>query len=135
MQNRRQLETLAQLIEAAVDEFEGDGVYVISVASRLADMHPNTLRKYENAGLLNPDRTIGRQRLYSNEDIERLKIIRRLIDRYNLTTQALRLLTDMVKTLKSVANYLETDPAFEYNKSASKLANYIGHKLRSANLD
>ena len=46
-----------------------DGLYVISVAARLLEMHPQTLRKYERVGLVSPSRTVGMLRLYSEEDI------------------------------------------------------------------
>ena len=47
----------------------GDGVYIISVAARLLEMHPQTLRKYERVGLISPFRTGGMLRLYSEEDM------------------------------------------------------------------
>ena len=50
-------------------------VYVISVAAELAGMHPQTLRIYERKGLLEPARTAGGNRRYSDEDIERLRRI------------------------------------------------------------
>ena len=49
-----------------------DGVYIISVAARILEMHPQTLRKYERAGLVKPSRTVGMLRLYSEVDIARL---------------------------------------------------------------
>ena len=52
----------------------------ISVAARLLDMHPQTLRKYERLGLVRPARTIGSMRLYSTEEIERLRFIKRLVE-------------------------------------------------------
>ena len=57
----------------------GDGLYVISVAARLLEMHPQTLRKYERVGLVMPSRTVGMLRLYSEEDIVRLRLIKHLI--------------------------------------------------------
>src|SRR5438552_3498449 len=54
--------------------------YFISVAARILGMHPQTLRKYERLGLVQPTRTIGSMRLYSREELERLKIIKRLVD-------------------------------------------------------
>ena len=57
-----------------------EGLYIISVAARLLEMHPQTLRKYERAGLINPPRTIGKLRLYSKQDIVRLKFIKHLVD-------------------------------------------------------
>lgn len=53
-------------------------VYVISIAARLVEMHPQTLRMYERLGLVKPARTGHNIRLYSDEDIERLRQIQRL---------------------------------------------------------
>ena len=55
-----------------------EGVYIISVAARILEMHPQTLRKYERLGLINPGRTMGMLRLYSREDIRKVRLIRRL---------------------------------------------------------
>jgi MerR family transcriptional regulator/heat shock protein HspR len=54
-------------------------LYFISMAARLLGMHPQTLRKYERLGLVQPTRTIGSMRLYSREELERLKLIKRLV--------------------------------------------------------
>jgi MerR family transcriptional regulator, heat shock protein HspR len=54
--------------------------YFISTAARLLGMHPQTLRKYERLGLIQPSRTIGSMRLYSREELERLRMIKRLVD-------------------------------------------------------
>ena len=56
------------------------GVYVISVAARILEMHPQTLRKYERLGLINPGRSVGMLRLYSWEDIRKLYLIRHLVE-------------------------------------------------------
>ena len=53
-------------------------LYVISVAAELVDMHPQTLRLYERKGLIEPSRSAGKTRLYSQRDIEHLQEIRRL---------------------------------------------------------
>jgi len=63
---------------------EVQGVYIISVAARILDMHPQTLRKYERLGLINPGRTIGMLRLYSTEDIKKVQLIRYLSDELGL---------------------------------------------------
>ena len=52
--------------------------YMISVAAELVGMHPQTLRIYEAKGLVNPQRTAGNTRLYSEADLERLRLINRL---------------------------------------------------------
>ena len=56
------------------------GVYVISVAAELAGVHPQTLRIYERKGLLDPARTAGGNRRYSDVDLERLRRIAELTD-------------------------------------------------------
>ena len=53
-------------------------VYMISVAAQLAGVHPQTLRAYEQRGLLRPQRTSGNTRMYSQADIERLQLIQEL---------------------------------------------------------
>ena len=55
-------------------------LYLISMAARMLGMHPQTLRKYERLGLVQPTRTIGSMRVYSREELERLKVIKRLVD-------------------------------------------------------
>lgn len=53
-------------------------VYLISVVATMLEIHPQTLRQYEREGLVEPSRTSGRMRLYSQRDIDRMKFILRL---------------------------------------------------------
>lgn len=53
-------------------------VYLISVVSKILDIHPQTLRQYEKEGLIEPGRTMGKMRLYSQRDIDKIKTILRL---------------------------------------------------------
>lgn len=62
--------------EAKIDKDKP--LYVISVAAELVDMHPQTLRLYERKGLIEPSRSAGKTRLYSQRNIEQLREIRRL---------------------------------------------------------
>src|SRR5687767_5119052 len=55
-------------------------LYFISMAARLLDMHPQTLRKYERLGLVSPTRTIGSMRVYTTDELERLRLIKHLVD-------------------------------------------------------
>jgi MerR family transcriptional regulator/heat shock protein HspR len=55
-------------------------LYFISMAARLLEMHPQTLRKYERLGLVSPTRTVGSMRVYSREELERLKLIKHLVE-------------------------------------------------------
>jgi MerR family transcriptional regulator, heat shock protein HspR len=59
---------------------ESRGVFMISVAAELAEMHPQTLRMYEARGLITPRRSPKNTRLYSYEDVERLRRIQRMTD-------------------------------------------------------
>lgn len=63
---------------AAADDRRVRGVYMISVAAELAGMHPQTLRIYEQRGLITPQRSPKNTRLYSDEDVERLRRIQEL---------------------------------------------------------
>jgi MerR family transcriptional regulator/heat shock protein HspR len=63
---------------AAQDDRRARGVYMISVAAELAGMHPQTLRIYESRGLIAPKRSPKNTRLYSDEDVERLRRIQEL---------------------------------------------------------
>lgn len=53
-------------------------IFVISVAAELAEMHPQTLRQYDRLGLVSPSRQPGRQRRYSQHDVELLREVQRL---------------------------------------------------------
>jgi len=75
--------------------------YMISVAADLVGMHPQTLRIYENKGLIRPRRTNGGTRLYSDADIERLQLIQRLTNDLGLNLagveHVLRLQDELVR--------------------------------------
>jgi MerR family transcriptional regulator, heat shock protein HspR len=58
------------------DQFKDDPCFVISIAARMVGLHAQTLRYYERVGLIWPSRTVGRQRLYSPADIDRLRRIK-----------------------------------------------------------
>ena len=60
------------------------GVYMISVAAELAGMHPQTLRIYESRGLIEPERTSGGTRRYSDDDVERLRRIQELTNQLGM---------------------------------------------------
>ena len=68
-----------------------DGVYIISVAARIVEMHPQTLRKYERIGLVSPFRTGGMLRLYSEEDLARLRLIKHLVGNLGLNLSGVEL--------------------------------------------
>ena len=67
-------EVRAMRIDVAIDR----GVFMISVAAELAEMHPQTLRMYESRGLIEPSRSPKGTRLYSQADVERLRRIQQM---------------------------------------------------------
>ena|SRR5690606_23861379 len=81
-------------------------VYVISVAAELAGVHPQTLRIYERKGLLDPARTAGGSRRYSDEDIERLHRIQELTNE-GLNLAGVRRVLALEADLKRLRQELE----------------------------
>ena len=81
---------------------ELQGVYIISVASRMLDMHPQTLRKYERIGLVTPSRTHGMLRLYSAEDIARLRLIKHLVGELRLNLAGVQLALGLFNRLMTM---------------------------------
>ncbi|MDA1188594.1 MAG: MerR family transcriptional regulator [Chloroflexi bacterium] len=81
------------------DDAEAEGVYIISVAARILEMHPQTLRKYERVGLISPFRTVGVRRLYSDEDIARLRLIKHLVGDLGLNLAGVQLVLDVFNEL------------------------------------
>lgn len=80
-------------------------VIFISMAARELGMHPQTLRKYERLGLVRPSRTIGSMRLYSSAQIERLRVIKRLVDELGINlagVQQLLSVTEIVERMRAL---------------------------------
>ena len=75
-------------------------LYIISVVSRVLQMHPQTLRKYERAGLVRPSRTVGMLRLYSDDDLVRLRLIKRLVDDVGVNVAGLSVVLNLVDSLE-----------------------------------
>jgi MerR family transcriptional regulator/heat shock protein HspR len=86
---------LASAGENMMERNEKQGLYIISVAARLAEVHPQTLRLYERKGLLQPERTPKNRRRYSDEDIERLRRIQELTQNEGLNLSGVRKVLEM----------------------------------------
>ena len=81
--------------------------YMISVAADLVGMHPQTLRIYEQKGLLRPKRTGGNTRLYSDADLERLRTIQRLTSELGLNLAEVDLVLRMEDQLSRMQSRME----------------------------
>ena len=87
-------------------------IYMISVAAELVGMHPQTLRMYEARGLMRPSRTPGGTRLYSENDLERLRLIHRLTTELGLNLAGVEhvlRLQDEMRRLQARMDRLEAD--------------------------
>jgi MerR family transcriptional regulator/heat shock protein HspR len=88
------------------------GRYMISVAAELAGLHPQTLRMYEARGLIRPARTPGGTRLYSESDVERLRLVQRLTTELGLNLAGVEhvlRLEDELRRLRARMNQLERE--------------------------
>ena len=82
-------------------------LYVISIAAQILDIHPQTLRYYERAGLIQPSRTPGNIRLYSQEDIERLQLIQRLIEDLGVNLAGVEVILNMRAQMRQMEEQMQ----------------------------
>ncbi len=99
-------------------------LFVISVAARLVEMHPQTLRKYEREGLIAPSRTTGNLRLYSDRDIERLRQVKYLVEERGLNLAGVQLALELTHRLRELRAKLASDVTVE-NGARSETENGI----------
>ena len=106
------------------------GVYIISVAARLIEMHPQTLRKYDRAGLVSPSRTVGMLRLYSDADLVKLRIIKRLVDHYGINLAGVSLILDLVEILTIVLQDTKEQNEINWVEKNDKIEKMINMALK-----
>jgi MerR family transcriptional regulator/heat shock protein HspR len=82
-------------------------IYMISVAAELVGMHPQTLRMYETKGFVRPQRTPGGTRLYSEADVERLRIVQRLTTELGLNLAGVELVLRLEDQLRKAHVQIE----------------------------
>jgi MerR family transcriptional regulator/heat shock protein HspR len=98
-----------------------EDLYLISVAARLLGMHPQTLRKYERLGLIHPSRTIGSMRLYSRDELERLRVIKRLVDHGGINLAGVQRLLSIAKIVQRIRPLMR-DEALSGRESRKRLS-------------
>jgi len=94
-------------------------VYLISIVAKILDIHPQTLRQYERENLISPSRSNGRIRLYSQRDIDRIKLILRLTRELGVNLAGV----DIILRLKENVDDMEQEIAelrYEVSKSKNK---------------
>ena len=81
--------------------------YVISIAARIVGVHAQTLRYYERAGIIEPSRSQGNQRLYSDEDIEKLRQIKTLVDDLGINLAGVEIILRLTKKINEMENQIK----------------------------
>jgi len=81
--------------------------FLISVAAEMLGMHPQTLRKYERLGLIQPSRTIGSMRLYSREELERIRLIKSLVDDGGINLAGVQRLLSIAEVMRRIRPLME----------------------------
>ncbi len=102
-----------------------DELIFISTAARMLGMHPQTLRKYERLGLVQPARTIGSMRLYSVDEIERLRFIKRLVDDMGINLAGVQQLLEIAEVMRRIQP-LVRDEQLARNETRRRLLREIG---------
>lgn len=88
-------------IDVSVEE-SAKALYMISIAAKLAGMHPQTLRIYEQKGLITPARTPKNTRLYSEEDIRRLRYIQKLTTELGMNLAGVEKVIELEQTIEEL---------------------------------
>ena len=99
----RRLRTETRVTTARVEVSSDRGVFMISVAAELADMHPQTLRMYEARGLLEPKRSPKGTRLYSHEDVDRLRRIQEMTAELGMNLAGVERVFELEEKLEAMA--------------------------------
>ena len=108
-------------------------LYFISVAARMLGMHPQTLRKYDRMGLIQPSRTIGSMRVYSRDEIERLKVIKRLVDDAGINLAGVQRLLSIAEVVQRIRPLMR-DEALSA-RDARRLAQELNEVARILGFD
>lgn len=97
---------------------ESEPLFVISVASRLLQLHPQTLRKYEREGFVAPSRTQGNLRLYSRDDIDRLRQVKTLVEDRGVNLAGVQMALHLTRRIREMQDELRAARRDDYNRIA-----------------
>src|SRR5512138_385796 len=101
--------TFRTVITVSAGMGDHEEVYFISMAARLLGMHPQTLRKYERLGLVQPSRTIGSMRLYSRDELDRLKVIKHLVGKGGVNLAGVQRLLSIAEVVERIRPLIRED--------------------------
>ena len=92
---------------AQTNNYQEEPCFVISIAARMVGVHAQTLRYYERVGLIWPSRTVGRQRLYSPSDIERLRRIKTFTEEMGMNLAGAEVALKLVERIDQLEHEVE----------------------------
>lgn len=110
-----------------------DDIYFISVAARMLGMHPQTLRKYERLGLVQPTRTLGSTRLYTRDELERLRIIKRLVEESGINLAGVQRLLSIAEVVQRIRPLVHGELA--HGRETKRLAQEFDELMRMVGFD
>jgi MerR family transcriptional regulator/heat shock protein HspR len=96
-------------------------------------MHPQTLRKYERLGLVQPSRTIGSMRLYSRDELERLRAIKRLVDDGGINLAGVQRLMSIAEVVQRIRPLMREEPLSA--RDARRLSQELDELVRMLGFD
>ena len=111
-----------------------EDLFFISIAARMLGMHPQTLRKYERLGLVQPTRTIGSMRLYSREELERLKLIKHLVDEGGINLAGVQRLLSIAEVVERIRPLMR-DESLSARDTRRRLAQELDALSRMVGID
>ncbi|MGC8861653.1 MAG: heat shock protein transcriptional repressor HspR [Armatimonadota bacterium] len=94
---------------APVEVNKDEPLYMISVAAKLCDLHPQTLRMYERLGLVRPARISSKNRVYSQADIERLRQIQRLTQDMGVNLAGVEVILDLLDKMQKMQESMQSE--------------------------
>ena len=111
-----------------------EDLFFISMAARMLGMHPQTLRKYERLGLVRPSRTIGSMRVYSRDELDRLKLIKRLVDDSGINLAGIRRLLSIAEVVRRIRPLMR-DETLSARDTKRRLVHELDELSRMLGLD
>jgi MerR family transcriptional regulator, heat shock protein HspR len=102
-------------------------VYMISVAAKLCELHPQTLRMYERIGLIMPRRVSGKNRMYSEADIERLRQIQRLRQDMGVNLPGIEVILDLLEKMRRMQDEMN-----EMDREVEKIRHEMRRRIQEA---
>ncbi|MFN8057766.1 MAG: MerR family transcriptional regulator [Vicinamibacterales bacterium] len=105
---------------------------LISVAARELGMHPQTLRKYERLGLVRPPRTVGSMRVYTRDELERLRLIKHLVDELGMNLAGVQRFLTVAEVARRMRSIIDAparrraSPAAELAREVDRLFDILG---------